>query len=546
MAPRSPSSTDGPRARRTEQLVAAMALWSHRHPKAVIGLSASVLGAVIVQRVLEPVELPWGLLIAAALCGYYAVRVFDRAVAALLVVPSLVGAIVGLGFADSLPLESSLMLFALGIDQGFRVLPVVRSPERSSVLESFRGEVRTVIPAGVAMAFGLAAFALTQRSATLAIAAAALATQTLAQITLLPALLGITRADWAPEPMLEERWPRRILRWAPTLGWAAVLFLIALWPHTEGSLVTLDLSWLDLAIGGGTALVVLGMLRGPVVAISAALAGFFTVGLTTGALAALDELLVPEQGIGLLLLFGLSFAHGGHLAHRHGDDHLMTLRRRGSVVSQASWTVAVALYAVTIATPLGAQGTLLQMGLVAHAFVTLAAMPALAAMFESARNSGDKGGLLPRLAVTVGLAGDAPVGPGTLGALVAVPIGFGLQSWGVVPSIVVAVVLTALSIPITTRYLERTGRHDPSEVVLDELVGCLLAMVMVPFGLLWGWAAFGLFRLFDITKPGPVRWAERRAPGAWGVIGDDVIAGLMAGTVLLGFRWAGTNFGWWS
>lgn len=223
----------------------------------------------------------------------------------------------------------------------------------------------------------------------------------------------------------------------------------------------------------------------------------------------------------------------------------MALRRQGGVVAQAQWLLAIALFASTIATPLGAQTWVLGLGLVVHAFVTLAAVPALAAMVESARHSEDKGGLFPRLAVTVGLAGDAPVGPGTLGALVAVPIAFALQTWGVGLSILVAVAVTALSIPITTRYLERTGRHDPSEVVLDELVGCLLAMVMVPFGLVWGWAAFGLFRLFDITKPGPVRWAERRAPGAWGVIGDDVIAGILAGAVLLGLRWAGSAVGWW-
>ena len=80
--------------------------------------------------------------------------------------------------------------------------------------------------------------------------------------------------------------------------------------------------------------------------------------------------------------------------------------------------------------------------------------------------------------------------------------------------------------------------HDPSEVVIDEVAGQWIAllpvaigahMVGVPFTALWpGWiAAFALFRLFDITKWGPIGWADRMH-GPTGVMLDDVIAGIFA------------------
>jgi len=83
-------------------------------------------------------------------------------------------------------------------------------------------------------------------------------------------------------------------------------------------------------------------------------------------------------------------------------------------------------------------------------------------------------------------------------------------------------------------------------VVIDELVGCLIAMLMAPRGLAWVLVAFVVFRLFDIAKPWPIGVIDRRIRGAYGVVGDDVAAGLLAGAVVLVLHHVGLGSGWWA
>ena len=76
------------------------------------------------------------------------------------------------------------------------------------------------------------------------------------------------------------------------------------------------------------------------------------------------------------------------------------------------------------------------------------------------------------------------------------------------------------------------GRKDSPRIVIDEIVGFLWSLALVAPT---GWrivAAFFLFRIFDILKPQPARWCQDRLPGGWGVVGDDVMAGLWANVVL--------------
>ncbi len=75
-------------------------------------------------------------------------------------------------------------------------------------------------------------------------------------------------------------------------------------------------------------------------------------------------------------------------------------------------------------------------------------------------------------------------------------------------------------------------RKDSPRIVIDEVVGLLWSLALVAPT---GWriaAAFFLFRIFDILKPQPARWCQDRLPGGWGVVGDDVMAGIWANVVL--------------
>lgn len=147
---------------------------------------------------------------------------------------------------------------------------------------------------------------------------------------------------------------------------------------------------------------------------------------------------------------------------------------------------------------------------------------------------------------TVGGTGYLRPAPGTWGSLVALPLAYALHQLGGFPLLALATVAcTALGIWATAEMTRGSTNHDPSEIVIDEVAGQWVAIWAISFpawskGIeitaLWpGWiAAFALFRLFDIWKPGPVGWADRKE-GPTGVMMDDVIAGFLAalGVVVL-------------
>jgi len=136
--------------------------------------------------------------------------------------------------------------------------------------------------------------------------------------------------------------------------------------------------------------------------------------------------------------------------------------------------------------------------------------------------------------------------PGTWGSLLALPVTYGLHALGGFPLLAAMTGLAIIAGLWAAAEMTRGQEDlDPSEFVLDELAGQMLALwaISLPSWLhglnitdLWpGWVAgFALFRLLDIWKPGPVGWADRKK-GPFGVMMDDVIAGLMAaiGIVLL-------------
>lgn len=130
-------------------------------------------------------------------------------------------------------------------------------------------------------------------------------------------------------------------------------------------------------------------------------------------------------------------------------------------------------------------------------------------------------------------AGFSPWAPGTVGSLAAI-LPWWLWGHALPLADYAAVVLLAFAVGVwAARWAIRESRvEDPSLVVWDEVVGMWLALWMLPRSWPWVLAAFLVFRLFDIWKPWPVRWADRSLKGGLGTMVDDALAGLMAMLVL--------------
>jgi phosphatidylglycerophosphatase A len=129
--------------------------------------------------------------------------------------------------------------------------------------------------------------------------------------------------------------------------------------------------------------------------------------------------------------------------------------------------------------------------------------------------------------------------PGTAGTIGAIPLYLLIRPHGLPAVAAAACVVTVVGIWSSSRVCTRLGVHDPQIVCIDEVAGVLVAWLGAPVGLRGTLAGFVLFRLFDQFKPWPARLAERRLPSGWGVMFDDVFAGLWAATALLVIRRAG-------
>jgi phosphatidylglycerophosphatase A len=123
-------------------------------------------------------------------------------------------------------------------------------------------------------------------------------------------------------------------------------------------------------------------------------------------------------------------------------------------------------------------------------------------------------------------AGFSPVAPGTAGTLVAVPLAWALSLAPLWPRLALVAAALPPAAWICGAAARQDGGKDPGWVVLDEILGFLVATAFVPAGPAVYLAAFLLFRLFDIIKPPPAGGIDRRLAGGWGILLDDVAAGL--------------------
>jgi predicted RND superfamily exporter protein/phosphatidylglycerophosphatase A len=245
------------------------------------------------------------------------------------------------------------------------------------------------------------------------------------------------------------------------------------------------------------------------------------------------------------VLFGISVDAGVHLVVRGAESraHLAeAMTDVGRAIVGATLTTAFGFGTLVLAhhPGLNSFGKLALIGLAANVVAAMLWLTALLALqhLRVARQTdvGHRGSFTGRLATDVGTvfgAGYSPKAPGTFGALAALPFGYLLGQVDLPIRVAVVVVLILLSFPVATRYMRgRMSALDPQEIVYDEFIGVLIPMAVVPATWPWILAAFALFRLFDITKPGPVGWVDKNMKTPAGVMLDDVVAGLMAALVL--------------
>ncbi|MBT8077226.1 MAG: phosphatidylglycerophosphatase A [Gammaproteobacteria bacterium] len=134
-------------------------------------------------------------------------------------------------------------------------------------------------------------------------------------------------------------------------------------------------------------------------------------------------------------------------------------------------------------------------------------------------------------------SGLSPWAPGTAGTLVGVGIAWASLSLAPDLRLVIALVLVIAGVWICGESARRVGVHDHPGIVWDEIAGIYLVLLVAP-PTVFGWAAgFGLFRLFDIWKPWPIRDLDHRLAGGTGIMLDDLVAALYAALLLGIGRW---------
>ncbi len=143
-------------------------------------------------------------------------------------------------------------------------------------------------------------------------------------------------------------------------------------------------------------------------------------------------------------------------------------------------------------------------------------------------------------------SGLSPVVPGTMGTLASVPFYLLLVQLPLIPYVLVVIAASIIGIKICQVTSDDMKVHDHGSIVWDEFAGFWITMAVVPlfnipvFDWKWILTGFVLFRFFDMVKPWPIGWLDKRVHGGLGIMVDDLVAGVMS-AICLGLigNWAG-------
>jgi len=141
----------------------------------------------------------------------------------------------------------------------------------------------------------------------------------------------------------------------------------------------------------------------------------------------------------------------------------------------------------------------------------------------------------PVVFIALGLgSGLSPKAPGTAGTLLTVPLVYFLQQQPIMIYAAVTLFVLLTGSWVCGYAANKLQVHDHSGIVYDEVAGFLITMMFAPKGWWWMLLGFALFRFFDAVKPWPISWLDKNVHGGFGIMVDDVLAGLISlGCLLL-------------
>ncbi len=130
-----------------------------------------------------------------------------------------------------------------------------------------------------------------------------------------------------------------------------------------------------------------------------------------------------------------------------------------------------------------------------------------------------------------------PFMPGTWGTLAAIPIYFLICDLHWSLYLLLTFVAFIIGVVVSESVTRDLGLQDYKGIVWDEVVGYLLTMFLAPHGLSWMILGFVLFRIFDVWKPQPIRWVDKKIHGGLGIMLDDVLAAVPAWLIIQILAW---------
>ncbi len=128
--------------------------------------------------------------------------------------------------------------------------------------------------------------------------------------------------------------------------------------------------------------------------------------------------------------------------------------------------------------------------------------------------------------------GNIPFAPGTFGTILGLPLCFLLAKTELPVAILLTVIFIVFAVLISHDAEKILKKNDPGCIIIDEIAGLVVTFIGLKFNIISAVAGFIIFRFFDILKPFPIRFLEKKVPGGAGVVIDDIMAGIYSNIVL--------------